>query len=87
MDDTRAATNDYFDNRLVGRLFFSINLIKYNYFIDKKHTIPHSAQCPSNKLNAMKRSLSMIFIINDNQFYRLVVAALDDTTQILSRYE
>ncbi len=37
----RAATNDYFDNRLVGRLIFRFNLI-------------NSAHCPSNKLNAMK---------------------------------
>ncbi len=51
----RAATNDYFDNRLVGRLFFRlIGLNTIIYFIDKKHTIPHSAKCPSNNLNAMK---------------------------------
>ncbi len=65
---TRAATNDYFVNRLVGRLFFPNNLIKkrnflfYFCFIDKKHFLPnkHSAQCPSNKcqLNAMKTVLN-----------------------------
>ncbi len=52
----RAATNDYFDNRLVGRLLFRlIGLNKIMLFIDKIHTIPHSAQCPSNTQNAMKR--------------------------------
>ncbi len=52
---SRTATNDYFDNRLVRRLFFRLIRLKiYIYFIDKKHTIPHSAQCPSNNLNAMK---------------------------------
>ncbi len=51
----RAATNDYFDNRLVGRLLFRlIGLNKIMLFIDKIHTIPHSAQCPSNTRNAMK---------------------------------
>ncbi len=51
----RAATNDYFDNRLVGRLLFRlIGLNKIILFIDKIHTIPHSAQCPSNTRNAMK---------------------------------
>ncbi len=54
----RAATNDYFDNRLVWSIIISINrLIWLNQimlFIDKIHTIPHSAQCPSNTRNAMK---------------------------------
>ncbi len=51
----RAATNDYFDNRLVGRLLFRlIGLNQIMLFIDKIHTIPHSAQCPSNTPNAMK---------------------------------
>ncbi len=49
----RAVTNDYFDNRLVGQLFFRlIRFFFYNvfwYFIDKKHTTPHSVQCLSNK--------------------------------------
>ncbi len=45
----RLATNDYFDNRLVGRLFFRLIRLKNIdiCFIDK-NTIPHSAQCPSN---------------------------------------
>ncbi len=52
---SRAATNDYFDNRLVGRLLFRlIGLNQIMLFIDKIHTIPHSAQCPSNTRNAMK---------------------------------
>ncbi len=54
-NNNRAATNDYFDNRLVGRLLFRlIGLNQIMLFIDKIHTIPHSAQCPSNTRNAMK---------------------------------
>ncbi len=38
---TRAVTNDYFDNWLVGQLFFRLIGLKKNilcfYFIDKKH--------------------------------------------------
>ncbi len=33
MDEFRAATNDYFDNRLVGRLFFRL----INFIDKKKH--------------------------------------------------
>ncbi len=50
---SRDATNDYFGNRLVGRLLFRLIRLTI-YFIDKKHTVPHSAQCPSNKLNDIK---------------------------------
>ncbi len=57
----RAATNDYFDNRLVGRLLFRlIGLNQIMLFIDKIHTIPHSAQCPSNTRNAMNIHASFI---------------------------
>ncbi len=51
----RTATNDNFDNRLVGRLL--VRLIGYKlYFIDKKH---YSTFCPmffkqTWQLNAMK---------------------------------
>ncbi len=56
---TRAATNDYFDNRLVGQLFY--RLIGLNAIILlMQNTIPHSAQCPSNKLNAMKTVLNLL---------------------------
>ncbi len=50
----RAATNDYFDKRLVGQLFFWLIGLNNILFYWQKHTIPHSAQCPWNKLNAMK---------------------------------
>ncbi len=34
---TRAATNNYFDNRLVGRLFFGLNkIIASAYYIERK---------------------------------------------------
>ncbi len=46
----RAATNDYFDNQLIGWLFFRlIGLNTIILYIDKKHTIHYL-----NKLNAMK---------------------------------
>ncbi len=50
----RAETNDYFDNRLVVQLFFRLIVLNTIILFTKKHNIPHSAQCPSNKLNAMK---------------------------------
>ncbi len=53
---TRAATNDYFGNRLIGQLFYRLNAI----ILLTKNTIPHSAQCPSNKLNAMKTVLNLL---------------------------
>ncbi len=40
----RAATNDYFDNRLVGRLFFRLIGLKniiFFYFIDKENPLLH----------------------------------------------
>ncbi len=48
-DQSSAATNDYFGNRLVGQLFFRLIGIYFYFFIDKKHTTPHSVQCLSNK--------------------------------------
>ncbi len=42
-------------------------------FIDKIHTIPHSAQCPSNTRNAMKTySASFIKppVIKRNKYFR-----------------